>query len=486
MVAIAALGLIAFLLCLVATPLCRDRFLRWNIVDRPDAERKFHGRPIPRVGGIPIALSYAGALALMLLLAPRSARISIQHSHLLWSLLPSAGLIFVTGLVDDLRGLKPWQKLAGQGAAAVLAVSLGARITLFHGVPVSPWITIPLSLLWLVGCTNAFNLIDGMDGLASGVGLFATVTTLLAAMLQGNFGLTMATVPLVGCLLAFLRYNFAPASIFLGDCGSLTIGFMLGCFGLIWSQKSATLLGMAAPLMAFALPLLDVSLSIGRRFLRSQPIFQADRGHIHHRVMALGFKPRDAALILYAVCGVAALLSLLQSIGSREFRGLTIIVFCSLSWIGINALGYVEFSAARKIFSQKTVRRVLQQEIYLTELRRSIAAAETVQDCWSVVHAACADLAFAFVEMRLNGETFESIPEGISAEPTWQMTLSLGRSGHLSLTRVVESTTPLLMMSVLHLLQEGIKSKEEIKSKQIQAVEPAHAAAASQIISGAA
>ncbi len=299
MYAILALGFTAFLLCLIATPLCRDLFLRFNIVDRPDTERKFHLNPIPRIGGIPIVLSYAAALGLMLAFAPQGAKISIQHSRLILSLLPASGVIFLTGLVDDIIGLKPKQKLAGQFAAAALAVALGARLTIAHGLFSSPWISIPLSIFWLIGCSNALNLIDGLDGLASGVGLFAVGTTLLAAILHGNMGLAMATVPLFGCLLAFLRYNFSPASIFLGDCGSLTMGFMLGCFGLIWSQNSGTFLGMAAPLMALALPLVDVALSIGRRFLRSAPIFSGDRGHIHHMVLARGFKPRDTALILY-------------------------------------------------------------------------------------------------------------------------------------------------------------------------------------------
>ena len=120
----------------------------------------------------------------------------------------------------------------------------------------------PLSILWLVGCTNAFNLIDGLDGLAAGVGLFATITMLLAAFANHNLQLALVTMPLAGALIGFLRYNFNPASVFLGDCGSLLIGFLLGCYGVMWSQKSATLLGMTAPLMALAIPLLDAALSI--------------------------------------------------------------------------------------------------------------------------------------------------------------------------------------------------------------------------------
>ena len=324
--AILGLGATAFLLCLLLTPLCRDLFLRFNIVDHPDADRKLHLKPIPRIGGIPIVLAYGGALGLMLLLAPHGARISIQHTRLLQSLLPPAALIFLVGLADDIYGLRPRYKLAGQTVAAVLAVALGARLTELHGLAHSPWLMLPLSVFWLVGCSNSINLIDGLDGLASGVGRFAVLATLLAAGVSGNLGLAMATAPLAGCLLAFLRYNFSPASIFLGDCGSLTIGFLLGCFGLIWTERTGTLVGMAAPMMALALPLVDVGLSISRRYLRSVPIFKADRGHIHHMVLARGFKPRDAALILYGVCGISAFMALLLSVTAHYFRGLIVLV----------------------------------------------------------------------------------------------------------------------------------------------------------------
>ena len=480
--AILGLGLLAFLVCLITTPLVRNLFLRLNIVDHPDGDRKLHVRPIPRIGGIPIAFSYAAALGLMLLFAPSGARIRIQHEHLVWALLPATALIFITGLIDDLIGLKPWQKLSGQAIAAALAVSLGARMApIYGGTGFSHWAELVLSFVWLVGCTNAVNLIDGLDGLASGVGLFATGTTLVAAILQGNTGLAMATIPLVGCLLAFLRYNFAPASVFLGDSGSLTIGFMLGCFGLIWSQHSGSLLGMAAPLMALALPLIDVSLSIGRRFMRSRPIFGADRGHIHHMVLALGFKPRDAALILYGFCGIAAFLAILLNVASlRHLRPLTLLAFCSLVFAGVNCLGYVEFSAVRRTLSKKKILRVLQDEIYLQELDRLLTGAETVEDCWVVVRNACIDLRFASVRMYLLGASYEETLAGRVDDISWEMTLSLGRNGHLSLTRVAESKVPVLMMSALHLLQESIKGKE------LFLTEPASQIAESNAMSGAA
>lgn len=461
MLAILVLGITAFLFCLVLTPLCRNLFLYLNIVDRPDTDRKFHRGPIPRIGGIPIVLSYVGGLGLLVLLAPNGATISVQHRDLLWSLLPATGLVFLTGVIDDIFGLKPWQKLAGQTAAAVLAISLGARLADFAGQPASVWLSVPLSLLWLLTCTNALNLIDGMDGLASGVGLLATLATLLAAIFSHNLGLAMATVPLVGCLLAFLFYNFNPASIFLGDCGSLTIGFMLGCFGLVWSRRTGSMLGIAAPLMTLALPLIDVCLSIGRRYLRSVPIFKGDRGHIHHMIVERGFNQKTAALILYGVCVIAALLALMETFGGYRFHGLIIIVFCILIFVGVNYLGYVEISAARRTLSRKMVLRVVKEEIYLQELTRAIAKIDTLEDCWDVVLTISKDMNFTTVQMRMHGVFFEeTLNDHVDEDPSWSIALSLGQYGNLRVVRTAAAEAPTFMMRALVHLQQLLEKKD--------------------------
>ena len=187
-------------------------------------------------------------------------------------------MIFATGIIDDLFGLKPWQKLIGQFGGATLAYFAGIRVLIVVGVATQDWWSYPATILWLLVCTNAFNLVDGMDGLAGGIGLFSTLTIFIASLVHQSPALALATVPLAGCLLGFLCYNFNPATIFLGDSGSLSIGFLLGCFGIIWTQKSATLLGMTAPLMALSIPLLDTCLCIVRRALKRQPIFSPDRG----------------------------------------------------------------------------------------------------------------------------------------------------------------------------------------------------------------
>lgn len=465
MYAILLLGIAAFLLCLGFTPLCRNLFLRLNVVDLPDNDRKLHGRPVPRIGGIPIVLSYVGALGLILLVEPAAATISVQHKELLLSLLPAAGLVFITGLVDDLIGLKPLQKLAGQTFAAGLAVALGARLYSFNGQVRSLWLTVPLSLFWLLACTNALNLIDGMDGLAAGVGLLASLATLLVAILSHNPGLAVATVPLAGCLFAFLCYNFNPASIFLGDCGSLTIGFLLGCFGLIWSRRTGTMLGLAAPLMTLALPLIDVCLSIGRRYLRSAPIFKADKRHIHHMMLARGYNTRAATLILYGVCAIAALLALIQTFGDHRFHGVVIILFCVLVYVGVNYLGYIELAAARRTLSRKMILSVVKEEVYLNELTQALGRIESPSQYWDVVLQVCKDMNFTTAQMQMHGVRYREVIADSEMIPTWNIALSLGPHGSLRATRTAGREAPEYMMRALVHLQRLIEQKEGLTSE---------------------
>jgi UDP-GlcNAc:undecaprenyl-phosphate GlcNAc-1-phosphate transferase len=254
-----------------------------------------------------------------------------------------------------------------------------------------------------------------MDGLATGVGVFATFTVLVAAMLTQNVALALATAPLVGALLAFLRYNFNPASIFLGDSGSLTLGFVLGCFGAIWSQKSATLLSMTAPLMALSIPLLDTGVAIARRFIRRQPIFGADRNHVHHRLLDRGLSPRRVVLILYGACGLAAAFSLISSTGST-MNGLLLVVFCVTAWAGIQMVGYAEFDVARSLVMSGTFRDIVHSRMFVETMERRIAAAATPEDYWHVMRDVNRELGFAHVRMMLAGKVYEEETRSRPAE----------------------------------------------------------------------
>ena len=223
---------LAFLFALFLTPLVRNAATRMGLVDKPDATRKFHLGPVPRVGGVSVALAYALAMGFIYVAPYRNVPFDIPGSiSAALKLAPAAIVILLIGLADDIRGLRPWQKLLGEVAAATLAYEAGFGIYVFRGQPISDWLSPIVTVLWLVGCSNALNLIDGIDGLAAGVGVFAALTAFVAALLHNSLALALVTAPLIGALLGFLRYNFNPASIFLGDSGSLLIGFLLGCFG---------------------------------------------------------------------------------------------------------------------------------------------------------------------------------------------------------------------------------------------------------------
>ena len=459
MYSILLLAISSFLICLTLTPLVRTWFTNQGMLDRPDSKRKVHTSPLPRVGGVAIAISYLGASAI-LLLSPLNGKNTV-HLRFVWDLMPASAVIFATGLIDDLFGLRPWQKLAGQIAGAGLAYWAGVRVLGIVGFPTLGWWGLPLTVLWLVACANAFNLIDGVDGLAAGVGLFATLTIFLAALLQNNTPLALATVPLAGALLAFLRYNFNPASIFLGDCGSLSIGFLLGCYGVIWSQKSATLLGMTAPLMALSIPLLDTGLSIARRFLRRQPIWTADRNHIHHRLLDRGFSPRAVALLIYAVCGVAASFSLLQSTLHSRYSGLIILIFCAATWVGVQQLGYGEFHTARKLVLQGTFRHILQAHLYVIGFEKKLKAALTADECWDTVRTAARDYGFTQVRMHLGGTVYEERIEELTPEFCCVTRIPLSDCGYVNFTHQSESSVRHLVAisSLVSVLQRTLSPR---------------------------
>jgi UDP-GlcNAc:undecaprenyl-phosphate GlcNAc-1-phosphate transferase len=428
MLTLALLAVSAMLLTLGFTPVCRSLCKRLGWVDYPDA-RKLHRDPIPRTGGIAIFLGYAATMCLLLLYV-REGQYASGMFPGMRALLPAILVAFATGLLDDILGLKPWMKLLGQLIAAGLACNAGVLIQGFAGYSITnTWWHVPLTVLWLVGCANAFNLIDGLDGLAVGVGLFATATAFLSALLSGNIALALMTAPLLGALLGFLPYNFSPASIFMGDCGSLTVGFLLGCFGVIWSQKAATLFGMTAPLIALAVPLLDTALAMSRRFLRRQPIFGADRGHIHHRLLARGFTPRRVAYMIYASAGVAAGLALL--LNSSYAGGVPLVVFCAVIWLAVQYLSYEEFDAARRVLFGGLFRRALNGDLSVHHLEHAIQSAATLDECWAALLQASRDFGFSKATLRVHGREFTAVITEASPAECWALSIPINGSSHL-------------------------------------------------------
>jgi UDP-GlcNAc:undecaprenyl-phosphate GlcNAc-1-phosphate transferase len=451
------LGLKAFLVCLILTPIFRDIFRSYGIVDKPD-RRKVHPYPIPRVGGIPIAIAYVVALY------PFSTESSLltEYLPLAWKVIPAASLIFAIGLTDDLIGLKPWQKLMGQLAAAVLAYWAGVHVAGVAGfLPSQIWTSLPLTLFWLLACTNAFNLVDGLDGLAAGMGLVASLTMMIAALREPNMQLAYACIPLVGALLAFLCFNFNPATVFLGDSGAMLIGFLLGCYGAVWAQKSATLVGMTVPLLAVSIPLLDVSLTILRRFLRNQPIFSADRGHIHHRLLERGLAPTRAVLLLYLVCGAAAAFALLLTHPyAGRFYGPIILVICIVVWAGIRQLRYAEFGIASRLLFGGELQRTLGGQMRLEMLADKLGEALSEEDCWRVLAGSINDFGFSGVELSLRGHKWQKSVASSLLSECWSLQVPLSDQDWLRLSRPFDSgVLPMMVAPFLDTVRRAIQNK---------------------------
>lgn len=431
------LGFVSFGLSLVLTPLVRNLAWRYGIVDQPDQQRKIHSSPIPRIGGVAIFAAVVGAYGLLLVVRLSSGNIVLADLPLVLRLLPALAVVFGIGLIDDIAGTRPWVRLAAETVAAILAWIGGIRILGIAGHSFSGDIeSFLFTVLWIVTCTNALNLIDGVDGLAAGVSLFASITMLIAALLDHNFAMALAVVPLAGSLLGFLRFNFTPASIFLGDSGSLTLGFLLGCFGAVWAEKSTTLLGLTAPLMVLAVPLLDVGLAVVRRFLRGRPIFAADNAHIHHKLLSLGLTPRHLLFVIYGICAVGSAASLLLTINHNQNRDFVLVLVCLAAWLGLQHLGYSEFGVAKRMVLGGTIRSVLSAQLALEAFEYEVKADLTLEQCWDVLCRTCPQFGFSGIDFEL-----DDVRRHCGTNTGWQVRIDFPGHGYINVWRELGSTS---------------------------------------------
>ena len=252
----------------------------------PALERHLHQVPLPRIGGVAIYSAFILTVGIARLISWRYPDLDFRFSpKVLVSILLPATLIFLLGVYDDLRGVGPYTKFAVQALAGGIVFAYGLRVldipVLFGGHRFPWFVSLPLTILWVIAITNAFNLIDGLDGLAAGSALFSTLVVFVVALLSGSVLVSLLSLAMVGAILGFLRFNFNPATIFLGDSGSLFIGFMLSALALRGTQKAPTVVAIAIPVVSFGLPILETTLSVIRRFISGRPVFTADREHVH-------------------------------------------------------------------------------------------------------------------------------------------------------------------------------------------------------------
>jgi UDP-GlcNAc:undecaprenyl-phosphate/decaprenyl-phosphate GlcNAc-1-phosphate transferase len=379
------------LLVFVAALLASATFTRWvrdfsvarGWASVPSSDRHVHTRPTPRMGGVAIFLTIWCMVLLAHCVPGLFGTRESPLPHFTFKILGPATIIFLLGLIDDFWGLSAYVKFAVQAGAAALLFCNGfgiSHLSILAGHPRLGWLVgLPLTILWVLWITNAFNLIDGLDGLAAGSALFSTLVTGVVALLGHNEVILFLTLALAGATAGFLRYNFNPASIFLGDCGSLLIGFLLSAIAIAGSQKSPTMVAVAIPIVSLGLPILDVAVAVIRRFLSCKRLFDADREHIHHKLLGRGISHRQAVLVLYGVSACFGLLSLLLlNPGGTAVATVLVVVGIGVL-IGVQQLRYHEFLELGRVANRTlNQRHVIANDI---SIRR---AADALESCTSL------------------------------------------------------------------------------------------------------
>ena len=293
----------ALLVTYVSTPTVRNAAIRIGAVDRPD-DRKIHQGAVPRLGGLAIYIGYVA-----------SALYFGTSGDMLAGALIGATVLIAVGVWDDVKQIGPKTKLLGQIVAAFIPLLFGIRVD----VITDPWghliyldyFAVPLTVFWIVGFTNIVNLIDGLDGLAAGISLIACLAIFAVNLQLGQVELAMLTMGLAGAACGFLRYNFNPAKIFMGDTGSMLLGYTMAVISVAGAVKTAAAVALVVPVVVLGLPILDTSFAIARRYLNGKPIFKPDKGHVHHRLLAMGMSQKRAVLLMYGITaflGCAALI----------------------------------------------------------------------------------------------------------------------------------------------------------------------------------
>ena len=344
--------LISLVLSVLVTPLVRRLALRIGAVSTPGG-RHVNGRTIPRLGGIGLAFAWAVPVVALALRDPMVLK-AIQWSQIA-TVVGGGAAICAVGALDDVRSIRSIYKLAAQVMVAVFAFVCGFQIqaiqlplfgTLQMGV-----FALPITVFWIVGVTNAVNLIDGLDGLAAGVTFFAAFTSFVIASISGSVFVALTMAALMGALVGFLFFNFNPARIFMGDSGSYFLGFVLATTALAGGglqQKASTAVSLLVPVLALGVPIFDTLFSMFRRVLERRPIFSADRGHVHHRLLDIGLTHRRAVIFLYGISSLLAAGAIAVSLGRSWHVGLALLSV-SLVFVGfVRFLGYFEYLHFRK------------------------------------------------------------------------------------------------------------------------------------------
>ncbi|RJQ78893.1 MAG: undecaprenyl/decaprenyl-phosphate alpha-N-acetylglucosaminyl 1-phosphate transferase [Desulfobacteraceae bacterium] len=422
MATVAFVLLLSLGVTLLLTPMIRETAKRFGWVDAP-SDRKVHVMPMPRLGGIGMYLGVYSALLFFLIFPNKTAQAFFNEPVLIW-IITGSTLVFLMGVWDDLGRLNPLFKLMVQAVAAGIAYYGGIRIVQLE----TPWgsvisfglASLPVTIFWFLLVINAINLIDGLDGLAAGVSLFATLSLLVICFMGGKLAVCFGLAALAGACLGFLRYNFNPASIFMGDGGSYFLGYMLAALSILGAMESHTTVAILIPIIALGVPLMDTLLAPVRRFILGKRLFQPDKSHIHHRLLKRGFSHRKAVLVMYGATVCMGLFALIGVHAVDGHAGLFLFALGVLLFICVRQLGYLEYLAVDKVLGYV---RDVTDEIGLQRGRRTflgrqkaIGETRTVDEMWHAIVAAVESLDVDYAEVRLNGNGI-TIPA--SARFTW-------------------------------------------------------------------
>ena len=317
---------VAFLISFSATPTVIALAHKIKAIDIPKDERRVHKKPIPLIGGL--AIFYGFVISVLCF--------AVIDRQVMGLLLGSV-IIVTVGVIDDMRDLSAKLKLLFQIVAAAIVIYFGVEIE-YVANPFAKWFgpqyinlglwSIPITMIWIIGVTNAVNLIDGLDGLACGVSTIASVALLSMTLLSQNLNAAIITAALAGAGFGFLPYNFNPAKIFMGDTGSTFLGFVLACISIQGIMKMYALISIAVPVLILGLPIFDTLFAIMRRIAKKKPVMAPDRGHLHHRLLDMGFSQRQTVTILYTLTSILCLTAVVMSL-KDAMRGL-ILVFAVL------------------------------------------------------------------------------------------------------------------------------------------------------------
>ncbi len=406
---------VAFLLALglssLVTPLVRSAAISRGWVDRNFSSRKVHTTPVPRLGGIAIVIGFYAPLAGLLVVDSGVGSYFLENPRHVAGLFLGGLLIAVVGLIDDLRGMGAAKKFSAQFLIAGFMYSLGFSVEQIW----TPWGALNLgafglifTMVWIVGVINAMNLIDGLDGLASGVALVAVLTNLVLAASRGHVLMVLLMAALAGAIVGFLIYNFNPASIFMGDTGSMFLGFVLATSSIITNQKSGAAVAMLVPILALGLPIMDTLLAMLRRAVRGMPLFSADKEHMHHKLLAMGYSQRRAVLTLYGVCALFAGVALASSFANGPQTALLLVATGVIVAVVVRKLGYGQTSGPEIAATRQRNRAIREQ---VRDIGERLRAAAIPAQAWEAVQPIGRSMGLAELSLSLVAASEGQSPE---------------------------------------------------------------------------